>query len=561
MQDQMAQKKMTGPLTLDDEASMLYQVLVRANELASNTELDDLLDQMLDLIINVCGGNAGTLYLLDADRAELEIKVVEGPGSDMSLVGRRIKTDLGIAGATMQEARPIVIEDLANEPRWQRLSSNLIELRNVVSIPLLLRGKPIGVVQVFNYTHTPLPIVQLLGTRMASEIEKAVLLEASQKRGARLEALVDIIGIIGSTLDRDQVLRLIVGYAKELLHSEHASLFLIDDQANDIVLHISTNADADNALRVPHGKGIIGYVIDSGETVLVSDVAQDNRHYHDADHFTGITTSSLVAVPLVTRTVQLGEELGVVRTRIIGGLEAINKIGGVFNEEDASLLRTLANQAATVLQIAKLYGDANELFLDTIQAMAASIDAKDPYTNGHSRRVSDFSTAIGRQMNLPPETLHELKVGALLHDIGKIGIPDMILTKRGRLTDEEKNKMNEHPIIGANIMRNVRMLEKELPALAEHHEQLDGSGYPNRLSGDHISLFGRIVAVADVFDALTSDRPYRAALSVEEVFGILQRDIGSHFDGVCVEALIQAYMAGEVKTQKQRELMKGDGGS
>ena len=102
-------------------------------------------------------------------------------------------------------------------------------------------------------------------------------------------------------------------------------------------------------------------------------------------------------------------------------------------------------------------------------------------------------------------------------------------------------------------MQNVRMLVSELPALAEHHEHLDGTGYPNGLAGDNISLFGRIVAVADVFDALTSDRPYRAALSVEEVFGILQRDIGSHFDGNCVEAFIRAYMAGEVKTQKERE--------
>jgi putative nucleotidyltransferase with HDIG domain len=539
---------------MSDEASLLYHILARANELASNTELDDLLDQMLDLIINVCGGNAGTLYLLDTSCDELEIKVVKGPGSDQSLVGRRIKSDLGIAGATMQEARPIKIEDLASDPRWQRLSNNRIELRNVVSVPLMLRAKPIGVVQVFNFANTPLPIIQLLCTRMASEIEKAVLLEASQKRGERLEALVNIIGIIGSTLDKDQVLRLIVGYAKELLQAEHASLFLIDDKANDIVLHISTNPDTNNSVRVPRGKGIIGYVVDSGETVLVSDAARDNRHYRAADHSTGITTSSLVAVPLVTRTVQLGQELGVAQTRIIGGLEAINKIGGVFNEEDASLLRTLANQAATVLQIAKLYGDANELFLDTIQALVASIDAKDPYTNGHSQRVSDFSTAIGRQMNLPLEKLHELKVGALLHDIGKIGIPDLILTKPGRLTDEEKNKMNEHPVIGANIMRNVRMLENELPALAEHHEHLDGTGYPNRLAGNNISLFGRIVAVADVFDALTSDRPYRAALSVEEVFGILQHDIGSHFDGACVEALIQAYVAGEVKTQKDREI-------
>src|SRR5574341_402180 len=119
----MVEKRSTGPLVMNDEASMLYHILARANELASNTELDDLLDQMLDLIISVCSGNAGTLYLLDTEREELEIKVVKGPGSDQSLVGRRIKTNLGIAGATMQEARPIKIEDLASDPRWQRLSN------------------------------------------------------------------------------------------------------------------------------------------------------------------------------------------------------------------------------------------------------------------------------------------------------------------------------------------------------------------------------------------------------------------------------------------------------
>jgi len=550
----MAKKKTTAPLKMNDETSQLYHIFSRANELASNTELDDLLDQMLDLIIEVCGGNAGTLYLLDSELHELEIKVVEGPGSDQTLVGRRIKTDQGIVGATMQTAQPVVIENLANDPRWQRLSNNQIELQNVISLPLLLRSQPIGVVQVFNYSSSPLPIMQLLCTRMASEIEKTVLLTASEKRSARLEALVDIIGVIGSTLDKDEVLRMIVGYVKELLHAEHASLFLIDEEKNDIVLHISTNPDSDNSLRVPRGRGIIGYVVDSGETVLVSDAKQDDRHYHAADHTTGITTSSLIAVPLITRAVQLGAELGVAQTRIIGGLEAINKIDGIFNEEDANLLRTLARQAATVLQIAKLYNDANELFLDTIQAMVASIDAKDPYTNGHSRRVSDFSTAIGRHMKLPAEELHHLRIGALLHDIGKIGIPDLILTKPGRLTDEEKKKMNDHPAIGAGIMQNVRMLTHELPALAEHHEHLDGSGYPNGLTGMNISLFGRIVAVADVFDALTSERPYRSALNVEEVFGILQRETGSHFDGDCVNAFIEAYMAGEVKTQKQREV-------
>lgn len=539
-------------LATDDETSHLYHILTRANQIASNTELDDLLDQMLDLIIEVCGGNAGTLYLLDAERDELEFKVIRGPNSDQSLIGKRIKTDLGIVGATMKQTQPLVIENLPGDPRWQKIANSSKDLLNVISTPLCLRGGPIGVVQVFNYSHTPLHIVQMLSARMASEIEKAVLLEASQGRNARLEALIDIIGIIGSNLDRDRVLQLIVRHARDLLHAEHASLFLIDEERDDIVLHVSSSETQVPELRVPRGKGIIGHAIESGDILFVPNVHEDERHFAQAEPITGIATTSLIAVPLVTRTVQLGQGLGASHTKIIGGVEAINRKDGTFTREDAELLLTLATQAATVLQIAKLYQEANELFLDTIQAMAASIDAKDPYTNGHSQRVSEFSVAIGRQLNLPAEELHQLRIGALLHDIGKIGIPDHILGKPGRLTEAETNKMKEHPVIGANIMKNVRLLREELPALAEHHEHIDGTGYPNGLRGEQISLFGRIVAAADVFDALTSDRPYRRALDVEEVFLRMERECGAHFDEACVRALIQAYLAGEIETQKDR---------
>jgi putative nucleotidyltransferase with HDIG domain len=545
-------------MVTNDETSQLYHILTRANQIASSTELDDLLDQMLDLIIEVCGGLAGTLYLLDSEREELEFKVIRGPDSDQTLIGKRIKTDMGIVGATMRQSQPLVIEDLVHDSRWQKVSGSSEFFRNVISIPMHLRGKPIGVVQVFNYSQTPFQIVQMLSTRMASEIEKAILLEASQQRNARLEAMIDIIGIIGSTLDRDQVLQLIVRYARDLLHAEHASLFLVDEEANDIVLHLSTNGSTGPALRVPRGKGIIGHTIETGDIIFVSDAHEDKRHFTDAERHTGIITSSIIAVPLITRTVQLGQGLGSTRTKIIGGIEAINRVNGLFTKEDAGLLQTLASQAATVLQIAKLYGDANELFLDTIHAMVASIDAKDPYTNGHSQRVSEFSVAIGRQLELSPEDIHQLRIGALLHDIGKIGIPDHILSKPGHLTPEEITKMKEHPTIGANIMKNVRLLREELPALAEHHEHIDGTGYPNGLSGGQISLFGRIVAVADVFDALTSIRPYRQPLEVEEVLNRMQHDSGSHFDENCVQALIKAYVAGEIKTQREWEKLADD---
>lgn len=545
----------TGPIDPAEEKSQLYRILARANQIASHTELDELLKEMLELITSVCGADSGTLYLLDKKNDELIFKVIRGGEENLELIGQRISTSEGIAGKTLRDAKPIVVEDLKNDPDWMGpIGDFKKELSNSISFPLLLRGEAMGVVQVFNYSHTPLQIVQLLGNRMASEIEKAVLLEASKLRGQRLEALISIIQEISSTLDRDQLLNSIIESARELLNAEASSLFLLDEATGDLILSIARNIDQTSLphIRIPAGQGIIGHVVTTGDTVLVADTNTDNRHFAGVDQTTGLETRSILAVPLRTPTIILGQERGTTESKIIGGLEAINKMEGNFNDEDVQLLNALADQAASVLLLARLYADAEELFLDTIQAITSAIDAKDPYTRGHSQRVSDFSAIMAQELNLPTATIHHIRVGGLLHDVGKIGIPDAILTKPGRLTDDEFTKMKEHPLTGANILGQVRMLQTELPALSQHHERMDGKGYPAGLTQDQITLIGRIVAVADVFDALTSDRPYRQALSAEEALDILNSNRGTHLDSQCVDAMLTAYLKGKIKTQREQ---------
>ena len=161
--------------------------------------------------------------------------------------------------------------------------------------------------------------------------------------------------------------------------------------------------------------------------MLVSDTHDDKRHYDGVDQTTGIDTRSILAVPLRTPTIVLGQERGTTKSKIIGGLEAINKLEGDFNDNDVQLLNALADQAASVLLMARLYADANELFLDSIQAITTAIDAKDPYTRGHSQRVSDFSAIMAQELNLSTETVHHIRMGGLLHDVGKIGVPDFNL--------------------------------------------------------------------------------------------------------------------------------------
>jgi HD-GYP domain-containing protein (c-di-GMP phosphodiesterase class II) len=503
-------------------------------------------------------GNAGTLYLLDRPSDELVFKVVKGDENSQLLVGLRISVSQGIVGATLRERKPLWIPDITQDPRWY---SNLNgpdhknQPRSVLSFPLLLQNEPIGVVQVFNPANPELQLVQMLGNRMASEIDKAMLLAASRQRNERLQALVEIIGYIGSSLNQDDILHMIIDFACQLLNAEAGSLFLVDDETGDLVLSVANNVIEGKLLgvRVPAGKGIIGYVVQSGETVLVADTHKDTRHYSQVDHDTGFETRSILAVPLKARTVVLSGEQGVTQEHIIGGLEACNKLEGTFDQEDARLLETFANQTATVLEIARLYTNTSDLLLGVVQALTTAIDAKDPYTEGHSQRVSDFALAIARELDIPDETLNHLRIAGLLHDVGKIGIPDVVLKKPGRLDAAEMAEMKKHPMIGEKIMKPVHTLQNELPAIAEHHERVDGTGYPKGLSGEHISLIGRIVAVADVFDALTSDRPYRQGQSADATFRDLQAGIGTHFDANCVHALISAYQRGSVLTQKERE--------
>jgi putative nucleotidyltransferase with HDIG domain len=188
-----------------------------------------------------------------------------------------------------------------------------------------------------------------------------------------------------------------------------------------------------------------------------------------------------------------------------------------------------------------------ELFVGSIRMLAAAIDEKDPYTRGHSGRVAKYSTLIGRELGLTPEDLDKLRISALLHDVGKIGVEDRVLKKPGALTPEEFDLMKQHTVKGANIMRPVSQLKNMLPGIELHHEHMDGRGYPYGLQGPQIPLMARIIGVADTLDAMTTNRPYQSAMDLEYALGKIKALAGSKFDVVVVNALEAAVTAGRVR--------------
>jgi HD-GYP domain-containing protein (c-di-GMP phosphodiesterase class II) len=190
------------------------------------------------------------------------------------------------------------------------------------------------------------------------------------------------------------------------------------------------------------------------------------------------------------------------------------------------------------------------LFLGSIQMLAGAVDEKDPYTRGHSDRVTRYSLLIGKELKLATDFMETLQISAQLHDVGKIGIEDRILKKPGALTAEEFEVMKTHTTKGANILRPVTQLAEMLPGIELHHEALDGRGYPYGLQGDQIPLLARVIAVADTFDALTTNRPYQHAHTPEEAFKIIQNLAGKRLDPEPVAALMAVYERGEIRIQR-----------
>jgi putative nucleotidyltransferase with HDIG domain len=217
--------------------------------------------------------------------------------------------------------------------------------------------------------------------------------------------------------------------------------------------------------------------------------------------------------------------------RPLGVLLAMDKHDhGDFNSVDLKLLGNVAGQCTIFLENAALYQDMHGLFMGVLQALTRSIDAKDAYTRGHSQRVADLSRALARKIGLADELCERVYLSGLLHDVGKIGVPEYVLTKPGRLTDTEFEAIKKHPEIGAEILGTIKQLQDVVPGVLYHHERWDATGYPYGLGGDHIPLMGRIICVADSFDAMSSTRTYRPALPVETVLNEIRRCAGTQFD-------------------------------
>jgi len=367
--------------------------------------------------------------------------------------------------------------------------------------------------------------------------ERAERRAAERRRGAGrrdLDMLLDVTRRLMTVTDLDALLRLIAEATVAMVDAERATIYIVDRDKKEFWSRVATGTGV-GEIRFPLGVGIAGTVAETGETISIPDAYADERFSPDHDQRTGFKTRNLLTLAMT------GHD-GVV----IGVFQAVNKKSGEFTIEDEITLSSLASSAAVAVENAQLVNAQKRLWLSLIETLATTVDARDQQTAGHSKRVTRYAGAIGAEMGLSPEDLERLQAAALLHDYGKIAVRDRFLQKPGKLDDAEFAYMKAHAEKTAEFLGYLQfpLDMKDVPLIAaQHHERMDGKGYPKGLKGTDILPGARIVAAADVFDALTAPRYYKPAYALEKTLEIMDGMAGDHLDPAVMAAVHRALPA------------------
>lgn len=341
----------------------------------------------------------------------------------------------------------------------------------------------------------------------------------------RLALLLKYNKQAATTTDLVHLLNLLVEESKAVLFADRATVFLADRKKHELWSQVASGTDT---IRIPLDKGIAGSVATSGKLINIKDVYKDSRFNPEIDRKTGYRTKSMLAVPMKNT-----------KNQVIGVFQVLNRKGGrAFDHQDEEILLLLADQAAGHIESAQLYKEIRKATQETIIRLAAAVEFKDHDTRAHLWRMSQYSAIIAKEMGFDPDWVENLRLAAPMHDIGKIGVPDAVLNKPGKLDPDEWVEMKKHPEYGAEILKEAdnELMQMSATVALCHHEKWDGSGYPRGIKGEEIPIEARIATLADVFDALTSKRVYKPSFSLDETLSMINENSGKHFDPKVVEA-------------------------
>ena len=534
-------------------ASLHENVLRRANEqaalyatasaLATQTDLPKLLATILARALDLVPAT-GALVALYAPAADaLDVAMVQGLALP---VGARLPVGEGLGGWVAAHRQPLIVDDYQT---WAGHSPlfEAADFRAMLGVPLLAGGNLIGVLvlgetglSARRFHPAQAELLLLLAGYTGVAIQNTRLLRETARRLGQVQALRQIDLTIASSLELRAILNVVLDQAVEQLEVEGGTVVLLDPQAVQMVHVVRRGVHAGHAAtsRPLRGDGLLSRVIEQRRTLVVPDLAQAPEPLYGVRELLAEGFHSYFATPLIFR----GQLRGV--------LEVCRRVAGAPEPGWLEYFETLAGQAALAVENVNLFENLQRSNVELTQAYDATIagwsralDLRDHETEGHSQRVTNMALALAAALGLPEAELTHIRRGALLHDIGKMGVPDAILHKPGPLTDAEWVNMHRHPTLAYDLLAPIGFLGPALDIPYSHHERWDGSGYPRKLKGPEIPLSARIFAVVDVWDALTSDRPYRPAWPADKARAYLESKAGSEFDPAVVQAFFDHHIA------------------
>lgn len=489
---------------LREQNARFQKLLEIQRRIGGERDLDRLLPLVMRELSGLLRADRCSVFLFDPEQCCLRARFAAGLKDELVLPLR-----LGIVGTVLLTRRPSNVANAYDHPHFNAQIDGLTGFKtgSTLVVPLLDQGEAVGAVQLINKrTGRFLDNDEQLAAEVASELALAY----------RAGALGPETASLAMQALRDATL------------AERGSVYLLDRQKRRLV-GLYTDGLARHSISLDLNLGVAGWVAVTGETANIAEASADPRFNSGVDRRTGYCTRTILCTPIRGAK---GETLGVV--------QAINKEYGRFDDDDLETLEAVMSVVSVAIENALLLDGQERQFHSLLEVLAASIDARDTLTAGHSTRVAAYAVGIGRELGFAGHELKVLETAALLHDYGKIGIDDQVLKKNGQLTPEEYAHIQQHPALTFSILERIHFAReyRDVPRIAaSHHENLDGTGYPLGLTAAEIPFMAKILTVADVFEALTADRHYRPGMGVGQAFAILEKDIGSKFDPDVVAAL------------------------
>jgi len=492
-----------------------------SKEICECNDITQISELLMDVVESIFPYKACSVYLLD-ERINQFGLMAHKNFSKECIALLQLQIEEGIIDWAIRGKKPKVIENVFDSS----------SVRSLIICPFISRDRVLGTFIILSenmssyFSSEQLTLLELLCKHTSVYIENIKLSNNMERKLKQLSLLFETSKNINSVLDLQALLKTIMYETEKELGAQMGYLLL--SEGDRLVLKISRSAIPYKKFKeeLPIGHGVSGWVAKQKKPLLITDYPRDPR-FKKGNEFDGFRVKTVISVPIISK----GDLIGVITL-------CNKKEDFPFTKEDLEMTSTLADQAGIAITNAKLFEDLEMGYLETISALAAAIEAKDPYTRGHSQRVMNYCMAIANAMNLPDEQKKIIQYSAVLHDVGKIGISDSIIGKPSPLDDKEFKTIKKHPEIGDEIASTITFLEEGRELIRHHHERYDGNGYPDGLKGEEISLVARIAAVADSYDAMATNRPYDKPWSKERAIARLIEVAGSQLDSNVVEVFV-----------------------